>query len=266
MQLHYLAHLAELGTSDVHIMGQRATQELVKALELSQGQRVLEVGCGTGSTIVRILSEFPVSVDGLDILPGMLEVAQRRLNLSGLRSRGRLLLASAAQIPLKGRSYDRVYTEGALGFHDAQAAPAVLSEIQRVLMPGGLYVANETMWKTTVTPELVANINAACETDFGVRQAAKEPWDVDDWIGLMAQAGFRLVSADLLQNHIGRDEAEPDRFSWQLAMSNAVSLSYKARGRLLPRIRKERARYNERLTKDYAYGEHIEARLFVLKV
>ena len=56
-----------------------------------------------------------------------------------------------------------------------------------------------------------------------------------------------------------------DRISFGLLATNAVSLSYDIKGHLTPRLVKQKLEYRKRLNKDYGYGQHIEARLFVLR-
>ena len=75
---------------------------------------------------------------------------------------------------------------------------ALLREILRVLKPGGRYVANEAIWRTGVPADTIAAINAACLADFGLRMASDLPWALDEWLGVMKGAGFKVVSSDLL--------------------------------------------------------------------
>lgn len=55
-------------------------QELVNLLDLQVGERVVELGCGTGSSLERIGARLPglASLDMVDLCPALLEVASQR--------------------------------------------------------------------------------------------------------------------------------------------------------------------------------------------
>src|SRR5207249_7452994 len=136
---------------------------LIARLDLRSGLRVLDVGCGTGETIVRLARYQQARLDGVDVLADMLRVARLRLRLVGLRGRTRLYrVIPGERFPFPDATYDRIYTESVLGIQDEAGAAAMLGEIFRVLKPGGRYVANEAIWRTGVPAERVASVNAAC--------------------------------------------------------------------------------------------------------
>jgi len=83
----------------------RGYHQLLDDLELSivaplaRGRRVLEIGCGTGLILRRIAREA-AHARGVDLSPGMLQVARERgLDVS---------LASATQLPFADASFDLV--------------------------------------------------------------------------------------------------------------------------------------------------------------
>ena len=79
----YLMHLANLGSTNVHPGRLTATDQLMAALELEDGLRVLEIGCGTAATLVRMASLYNLEMKGVDVLPEMLRVAKIRVRWSG---------------------------------------------------------------------------------------------------------------------------------------------------------------------------------------
>lgn len=261
----YLTHLAELGTSDLHPLGQQATVSLIKALALQPGQRVLEIGCGTGRTMVRVALSHKVRVDGIDALPPMLWMARKRLWLAGLRPRTSLSHATGTKLPFAGQTYDRVYTESVLGFQNATNAEAMLEQIFRVLKPGGCYVANEAIWKPGVSTAFAAALYATCVADFGICQTSEQPWSLDDWLGLAHAVGFEVAAADILEEQVSQVEGIPSEpIAWRQVLADSLTWYYRARGRLNWRLKQQRAEYRGHLEAHREDGRYMESRLLVL--
>jgi len=261
----YLTHLAELGTSDLHPLGQQATVSLIKALALQPGQRVLEMGCGTGRTMVQVALAHKVWVDGVDALPPMLQMARKRLWLAGLRPRTSLSHASGTSLPFAGQTYDRVYTESVLGFQNPTNAQAMLEQIFRVLKPGGLYVANEAIWRSGVSDDVAAAIYATCMADFGICQTSEQPWSLDDWLGLARTVGFSVVTADILEEQVaqtGHMVRAP--IVWRQLFADSLTWYYRTKGRLHWRLRQQRDEYRRHLEAHREDGRYMESRLLVL--
>jgi len=91
---------------------------------------VLEVGCGTGLVLARI-AQFAREARGVDLSPGMLELAQQR----GLQ----VVEGSATELPFPDRSFDVTCSFKVLS-HVPRIEQA-LAEMARVTRPGGVILA-----------------------------------------------------------------------------------------------------------------------------
>lgn len=101
---------------------------LLEAVGLRPGDRVLDVGCGTG-VVAREARRRGGRVTGVDVNEGMLAVARRADPAVDWRS------GAAEDLPFAAGSFDRVTCSFALMFlADRRAA---LAEVRRVLVPGG---------------------------------------------------------------------------------------------------------------------------------
>ena len=72
-QLDPYAFFAVLGKRVIHPGGRAATDELIRRADFRADQRVLDVGCGVGTTAIRIARGFGASVAAVAIAPLMLE-------------------------------------------------------------------------------------------------------------------------------------------------------------------------------------------------
>lgn len=111
----------------------------LQGLDLKPGERVLEIGFGTGNEIVDLAEAVGASgrVCGVDISPGMLAVAQRKLSQKSLAAAIDLRVADARQLPHADGSFDAAYASFTLELFPEEDVPIVLAELRRVLRPGG---------------------------------------------------------------------------------------------------------------------------------
>jgi ubiquinone/menaquinone biosynthesis C-methylase UbiE len=102
--------------------------------KIRAGQHVLDMGCGTGRFTVP-LAECGAIVTGFDISRAMLDVADRKLTERGLKAD--LREGDMSALPFPDSSFDFVASMLALMHIPLDDRPAVFSEVQRVLKPGG---------------------------------------------------------------------------------------------------------------------------------
>jgi ubiquinone/menaquinone biosynthesis C-methylase UbiE len=121
------------------LLGSEAAQrELIGQAGLRPGQRVLEIGCGTGNVVVLIRSLSPsVDVVGLDPDPKALARAQRKVARLGAAIQ--LDRGFSDELPYPERTFDRVLSS--LMFHhlDVEVKRRTLAEVRRVLKPQGSF-------------------------------------------------------------------------------------------------------------------------------
>jgi SAM-dependent methyltransferase len=112
-------------------------QELLAQARIEPGMRVLDLAAGSGDPAITIagLVGADGEVTALDLSAEMLEVCQDNAREAG-RTNMTFACADAEALPFADETFDRVTSRlGIMYFVDAQKA---LSEIRRVLKPGGI--------------------------------------------------------------------------------------------------------------------------------
>ncbi|GAB3576738.1 class I SAM-dependent methyltransferase [Amycolatopsis endophytica] len=128
------------------------------ALAVRAGERVLEIGCGTGSEVQVLAAAAGGDGEavGLDRNEEMLALASDRARTAG--SAARFVPGDVHAIPFADASFDAVLCERV--FQHLTDPVAAVTEIARVVRPGGRVVLVDTDWATSILhpgdPETVA--------------------------------------------------------------------------------------------------------------
>lgn len=107
----------------------------LKRLSLAPGQRVLNIGVGTGKEHAQI--EAVIQPAGLAI---GIDISKVMLSLAKERSKTPMCQADARQLPLAGSYVDRLYAAYVLDLLPLADLPGLFAGFQRVLKPGGTMV------------------------------------------------------------------------------------------------------------------------------
>lgn len=128
------AFMAILGKRVIHPGGRRSTEELFQLAEFHPDHRVLEIGCGVGTTAVEIATRYECHVTAIDVDPLMLVRAEAAVREAGIQGRVRIEKADIQAMPFVDDSFDRVVVEAVTIFVDR---PCAAREVIRVCRPGG---------------------------------------------------------------------------------------------------------------------------------
>ena len=116
---------------------QRAKLDMIaQKLELSEGQRVLDVGCGWGSFAIHAAREYGVSVTGITLSPSQAELARRMVADAGVADRVEIRIADYRD--LAGESYDAIASIGMAEHVGQSQIDRYAQSLFGVLKPGGL--------------------------------------------------------------------------------------------------------------------------------
>jgi len=210
----------------VPVIGKPLALRLLDVADLQKDEQVLDVGCGTG-VVTRLAArrvQTPGRVAGLDINPGMLEVARAETRAP---DRVEWHEGSADDLPFADGRFDVVLCQMGLQFFPRPAA--AMSEMHRVLRPGGRAVLNlpgpiaplfRVLSKavgTHVTPQASKFVDQVFALD-----------DPDHLRSLIQDAGFSDVEVRTERPVLGLPSARD--FLWQYVSSTPLGALVKAAG------------------------------------
>jgi ubiquinone/menaquinone biosynthesis C-methylase UbiE len=116
--------------------------EAIRRAAIQEGQRVLEVACGTGRAAVDLARAVGDSgrLDALDLTEAMLNQARAKIEQQGLSSRVHFKQGNARELPYPDATFDLLYNGYMFDLIPLEGFTPILKEFRRVLKPGGKLV------------------------------------------------------------------------------------------------------------------------------
>ena len=110
--------------------------------------RLLDIGCGTGDLSIKIAKKASkeIEITGLDYSESMLEIAKNKAQKAGVSGRINFISSDASKLPFEDNYFDCAAISFAfrnLTYNNPLCKPH-LTEVLRVLKPGGRYVIVES--------------------------------------------------------------------------------------------------------------------------
>lgn len=230
-QLDPYAFFAVLGKRVIHPGGRAATERLIQRANFAPEQQVLDVGCGVGTTAIKVASDFGATVTAVDVAPLMLERAARNVATAGASDRVSVDYGDILRLSFDEAAFDRVIAEAVTMFVDRARATR---ELVRVCKPGGRVLATEFYWRKPPTRE-------ARHIFLDVVCPGMQFDSLDDWVRLYTLAGLTDVEVETGPF----DMMTPAGFLHDEGLANAIAVMATAMSRwcyarkmawLVPRI------------------------------
>lgn len=178
---------AQLGKNVINPGGLDGRDRLLAELDIKPGSRVLEIGCGSGHTACYLAQRFQCQVTAVDLSVSMIRAARRRVAEARLDEQVRCETSDICWLPFAESSFDYVIIQAVLMFVDKTRA---LSEIRRVLKPGGRLGAIEFAWHQPPPVAVRDDTQKICGCsvlEFHTR---------DEWAGWLQRLNYQHVHAE----------------------------------------------------------------------
>ncbi len=113
-------------------------QGAIQAMQLRQGSRALDAGCGLGLQALQLAKTVGASghVTGLDLSPEMLAHAEEIATQAGLSERMCFQEGDINNLPFDDETFDWAWSMDCVGYAPIEPLPLV-KELVRVVKPGG---------------------------------------------------------------------------------------------------------------------------------
>jgi len=165
---------------------QSAHEALLEELKPHQGMKVLDIGSGSGETVLAIAEKLGSKgkAVGIDFSPEGIKLARENAKKRGLEGIAEFHQANAVELPFPENSFDAVMSECVVCLiQDKQNA---LSEKVRVLKPGGRVIMHDVVTWAPMPKAMREDKRLYCECVGGAVS-------LDEYVEMMKKAGLTNI-------------------------------------------------------------------------
>jgi len=117
-------------------------KKVIKMIAETNPTSVLDIATGTGDLAISLAKTEAKEVVGLDLSEGMLAVGRKKIAEENLTGKIEMIQGDSEALPFEDNRFDAITV--AFGVRNFENLEQGLSEILRVLKPGGIFVILET--------------------------------------------------------------------------------------------------------------------------
>ncbi len=166
-----------------HTRGMAATVELGRALAITPGASVIDIGSGLGGPSRYLAAKFNCTVKGVDLSPAFVDAATYLAERAGLAEKVSYDCANALSLPYQDKSFDIAWTQH-VAMNIADRA-GLYGEVHRVLKAGGRFAIYDVVLGTGVPVLFPVPWSRTPDTSFLVTPDAMR--------AALEKAGFKVT-------------------------------------------------------------------------
>jgi 27-O-demethylrifamycin SV methyltransferase len=206
IHLGYFAEGDTLSDNAMVAASERLTGMMIDKIAVDRGQRVLDVGCGTGQPALELVRARDVEVVGITVSEEQVAAATELSRASGLSDRLSFQLTDVMDLPFETDTFDAAWLFESLP-HMSDRLRA-LQQVARVVRPGGKIALTDFV---QIAPMTEQEREAAARLMESFHLGGFCP--LEQYPDLIRAAGLEVVEVnDISANTIRSDDAFLDQF------------------------------------------------------
>jgi cyclopropane-fatty-acyl-phospholipid synthase len=129
----------ESGETDLEAAQYRKLDYICKKLQLSPGERLLDIGCGWGGLLLHAATHYGVDAVGITLSVRQAEVARKRVREAALNRHCRVEISDYRDLQIEGQ-FDKVVSVGMFEHVGRKYLDEYFACVWKLLRPGGAFL------------------------------------------------------------------------------------------------------------------------------